>query len=174
MLMLSHQVFSPRRFAVALLALSAACATLAATAEGAPVELSFSSFFRQPIGAHGLELGDALRAADGRSVTLVGYMVQREDAQPGRFVLAPRPVRVSEHADGEADDLPPATVQVWLDATQRDRIVAHRGGPITLTGRLEVGRREEADGHVSWVRLHLPPEATAERSESARQSGDAH
>ena len=68
---------------------------------------------------------------------------------------------MSEHADGDADDLPPTAVMVLLDASQRDRIVAHAPGAVTLTGRLEVGRAEAADGRVSWVRLYLPPQALA-------------
>ena len=53
------------------------------------------------------------------------------------------------------------TVTVLLDAAQRDRVIVHRTGLVALTGRLEYGRLEDATGKVSWVRLHLPPQATA-------------
>ena len=56
---------------------------------------------------------------------------------------------------------------VLLDASQRERIVAHAPGLVTLTGRLELGRAEAADGRVSWVRLHLPPQALAEAAIAA-------
>jgi hypothetical protein len=131
-------------------------------------ELPFSSFFRRPIGPRGLELSDALLQADGRQVRLVGYMVSQETPLAGRFLLAPRPVRLSEDADGAADDLPPGTVTVLLDAGQRERIVAHQSGLLALSGRLAVGRAEEADGRVSWVRLQLAPQALAAELSSSR------
>jgi hypothetical protein len=131
-------------------------------------ELPFSSFFRRPIGPRGLELSDALLQADGRQVRLVGYMVSQETPQAGRFLLAPQPVRLSEDADGAADDLPPGTVTVLLDAAQRERIVAHQSGLLALSGRLAVGRAEEADGRVSWVRLQLAPQALAAELPSSR------
>jgi hypothetical protein len=123
-----------------------------------PPELTFASFFRLPVGPRGLEVSDTLRRADGRTVRLVGYMVQQEQPVPGRFLLTPRPVQMSEHADGDANDLPPATVTVLLDASQRDRVPVHRAGPVALTGRLLLGREESA-GRVSWFRLQLAPEA---------------
>lgn len=134
----------------------------AAQAADPPIlDLPFAQFFQQPIGPRGLQPTEALRAADGRRVRLVGYMVQQEAPQPGRFLLAPRPVAMSEHADGDADDLPPATVTVLLDAARADHVVAHRAGRLALTGRLSVGRAEGADGRVSWVRLQLDPEPAA-------------
>ncbi len=129
--------------------------------------IAFADFYRQPIGARGLETSDTLRRAEGRRVTLTGYIVAQEEPSAGRFLLTPRPVRMSEHADGDADDLPPSTVTVVLDASQRQRIVAHVPGLVTLTGRLELGRAEAADGRVSWLRLHLPPQALAEAAMTA-------
>ncbi len=41
---------------------------------------------------------------------------------------APRPVQMSEHADGEADDLPASAVVVYLDPRQKDRAVPHVRG----------------------------------------------
>ncbi|MEK8051302.1 hypothetical protein AACH10_13710 [Ideonella sp. DXS22W] len=144
------------------LALCAALLLGAAHAAGPAVtDLPFSQFFQQPIGPRGLQPTAALRAADGQRVRLVGYMVQQEHAQPGRFLLAPRPVSMSEHADGEADDLPPATVTVLLDAARADHLVPHRAGRIALVGRLSLGRVEDAEGRVSWVRLQLEAEPAA-------------
>ena len=144
-----------------LVAASLALAALAAGAdEAAVLTLKFSDFHQQPVGPRGLALGKQLLAAHGRTVRIVGYMVASEQPQPGRFQLTARPVRLSEHADGDADDLPPATVLVLLDASQADQVVPQRDGLIALTGTLAVGRREEADGRVSWVRLQLPADAT--------------
>ena len=166
----------PRVLALALLAMTAA----SVRAQGSPTtptpptpqsaeaqRIAFADFYRQPIGARGLEISDTLRRAEGRLVTLTGYIVAQEEPSAGRFLLTPRPVRMSEHADGDADDLPPGTVTVLLDASQRERIVAHAPGLVTLTGRLELGRAEAADGRVSWVRLHLPPQALAEAAIAA-------
>ncbi len=139
-----------------------------------PLELKFSQFFQQPIGARGLTLSDALKAADGREVRLVGYMVAQEQPRPGRFWLTPRPVRMSEHADGEADDLPPSTVTVQLAPSQTDRLVPHQDGLLVLTGRLRVGRVEDETGRVSWVRLELPPEALQSQPAAPAPSSTTH
>jgi len=101
-----------------------------------------------------------LLRANGQNVRLIGFMVQQELVQPGRFLLSPRPVQMSEHADGDADDLPLALATVYLDAEQQDWVVPYTRGLIALTGQLEVGRFEESDGRVSWVRLRLPAQAT--------------
>lgn len=122
-------------------------------------ELRFRDFFRLPVGPTGLDISDTLRQADGQTVRLVGYMVQQEIPVPDRFMLAPRPVQMSEHADGEADDLPPATAMVYLDAEQRDWAVPHVRGLVSVSGRLSVSRVEEQNGRVSWVRLQLGPDS---------------
>ena len=129
--------------------------------EDEAINLAFASFFRQPIGPRGLEFSAALRAADGQRVRLVGHIVTQEHAVAGRFLFAPRPVRLSEDADGDADDLPAATVTVVLPEHLRERFVAPQPGPIAITGRLHVGRAEDASGHVSWLRLDLDPETLA-------------
>jgi hypothetical protein len=125
------------------------------------VELRLTDFFKRPVGPRGLELSESLKQADGGLVRLTGYMVAREDGTPGCFLIAPRPLRLSEHADGEADDLPPATVTVLLDPSQAARLVVHQTKPVTLLGRLHLGRSEDVGGRVSWFRLQLGPQALA-------------
>jgi len=125
-----------------------------------PDVLAFKQFYKLPVGSHGLEISDVLRSANGQERKIVGYMVQQERPHLGRFLLSPRPVQMSEHADGEADDLPAALVTVYLDASQSDWAVPYTRGLISLTGAIEVGRLEETDGRVSWVRMRLSPEAT--------------
>lgn len=139
---------------------SASAQTAPANPAAAAPALRFQDFFRLPIGPKGLEISDALRQADGQTVRLTGYMVQNERPALGRFMLTPRPVQMSEHADGDADDLPPATVTVYLDKDQSEFVVPHVRGLVEVSGRLSVGRYEEADGRVSWVRLKLNPDAT--------------
>jgi hypothetical protein len=128
--------------------------------------LTFKSFYKLPIGSQGLEMTDVLRNAHGKQRTIVGYMVQQERPSLGRFLLSPRPVQMSEHADGEADDLPAALVTVYLDASQNDWAIPYTRGLISLTGTIEVGRLEETDGRVSWVRMRVTPEATRGMSPS--------
>ena len=124
-----------------------------------PIDLAFHDFFQSPVGPAGLAISDALRQSDGQAVRLVGYMVQQENPLPGRFMLTPRPVQMSEHADGDADDLPPATVTIYLDPSQSDWKLPHVRGLIVVSGALSVGRFEESDGRVSWVRLQLDSDA---------------
>jgi hypothetical protein len=98
--------------------------------------------------------------AQGRQVRLTGYMVQQEKVAPGQFLLAQRPILMSQHADGEADDLPPVTVLVELSPEQQDSFVAYTRGVIDVVGELDVGRKEGSDGRVSWVRLRLSSNGT--------------
>jgi hypothetical protein len=122
--------------------------------------LHFAEFFQHPMGSQGAQMTQALRDANGQRVRLSGYMVQQERPALGHFMLTPRPVRMSEHADGDADDLPLAWAMVYLDASQQDFAVPYQRGLVELSGVLSVGRLEEQDGRVSWVRLQLAPEAT--------------
>ena len=128
-------------------------------AQALPATLRMQDFFQLPIGPRGLVITDRLRQAQGTVVRLTGYVVQQEVATLGQFLLTPRPVLMSQHADGEADDLPPATVFVRLDVDRQDWAVAHARGLVEVTGTLDVGRQEERDGRVSWFRLQLAPEA---------------
>lgn len=117
--------------------------------------LSFQDFFRTPIGPHGLEMTEKLRQTNGQAVRLVGYMVQQEEATPGQFLLTPRPVQMSEHADGEADDLPAATVLVYMPKGDQDWTIPHARGLVEVNGVLQVGRYEAVDGRIYWIRLRL-------------------
>ena len=120
-------------------------------------DLKFRDFFQLPIGDRGLELSAPLRAAAGHRVRLTGYMVAQEDGAKGRFFLTPMPLRMSEHADGDADDLPATTVVVLMPDGDRVRSIPHRPGLMQLSGVLQVGRQELDDGRVSWLRLLLDP-----------------
>ena len=123
-------------------------------------ELRFRDFFRTPIGPAGVEMSDKLLQADGQAVRLVGYMVQQQNVVAGRFMLTPRPVQMSENADGDADDLPATTVMVYLDPSLQDWVVPYVRGLVTVSGKLNVSRLEETDGRVSWVRLQLDADGT--------------
>jgi hypothetical protein len=142
---------------IALCLLTLALNAPSRAAELPAAELRFADFFEAPIGARGLVVKPTLRALDGQRVELTGYMVHQERALAGHFFLTPRPVSMAEDADGDADDLPPATVLVVMPPPD-DRVAPlPTRGLLRLTGALKVGRHEMADGRVVWVRLLLEP-----------------
>ena len=124
-------------------------------------DIRFRDFFASPIGPRGLEMTAALKAADDKRVQLTGYMVAQEDAPTGHFFLTPLPLRMSEHADGDADDLPPSTVLVVMPTRDAGRTLPHTPGLLRLTGVLKVGRHQMDDGRVVWVRLLLAAPGSA-------------
>ncbi len=123
-------------------------------------ELRFRDFFRLPVGDEGIKISDTLRQADGQTVRLFGYMVLQQNPEPGRFMLAQRPLHMSEHTDGDADDLTPATVMVYLDPSQQDWAVPYVHGLVAVSGLLSITGHEPLAGRTSWVRLQLDPDAT--------------
>ncbi len=123
-------------------------------------ELKFSEFFRSPAGPLGLELSERIRALDGRRVRLLGFMVRQAKPSPGIAILAPFALATNEFEYGLADDFPPNVVFVEVPRFA-DLAVPFTPGPLVLTGTLELGRREEADGRVSQVRLRLDADPAA-------------
>lgn len=123
----------------------------------APIELKFRDFHKSPIGPAGLQLSPQLLAAHAQRVRLTGYMVAQEVPLLGHFFLTALPVAMSAHADGDADDLPPATVLVQMPEPESGLPVLATPGLLQLTGRLQVGRFEMLDGRVVWMRLLLEP-----------------
>lgn len=148
----AHAVPAPKALAVA--------GSLAAQAEGV-VDLRFSDFFRRPVGPRGLEPSAAMTALQGRRVRIVGYMAAASLPMPGRLILAPIPVELGDEDEHLADDLPPQAVFVHLQGPAATQVVPNYQGLLALTGRLELGAREEPDGHVSSVRLLLDADASA-------------
>lgn len=118
-------------------------------------ELRFADFFRRPVGPAGLEPSARLLALAGQPVRIVGYMAAAELPMAGRMVLAPLPVELGDEDEHLADDLPPQAVFVHLSGPAAERTLPNYRGLLALTGRLEIGPREEPDGHVSTVRLLL-------------------
>ena len=124
--------------------------------QAAPTPLKFGDFYQLPVGPQGLLPSARLLAADQQPVNLVGWMVEQERPLTSYFLLTARPVRLSEQADGQADDLPPATVLVRLPQSSGALPLVQQQVPVELSGRLSVGRAVEADGRVSWIQLQLP------------------
>ena len=93
-----------------------------------------------------------IRALDGHTVRLTGYMVREQVRAPGLFLLAGWPLTVETKGLCAVDTAPPTVVHVLLSSAQP---VPYRPGRLVLTGRLEIGPRPEADGRNSTVRLVL-------------------
>ncbi|HEU5081401.1 MAG TPA: hypothetical protein VFT72_19470 [Opitutaceae bacterium] len=122
-------------------------------------ELKFSDFYKFPAGPCGLEYSDKLKQLNGRRVRILGFMVEQERPSRGVAMLTPYRETTDEEEYGLCDDLPPATIFAVLPKYQ-DAPVPYTPGPLLLTGILEVGKRIEADGRVSHVRLLVDPEST--------------
>ena len=140
---------------IAMTLLYACVAQGQSSGEFPAVNLAFKDFFQFPIGSNGLVYSHQLLDSNHKRVRLTGYMVQQEQKTPGLFLLSPRPIVMNQHADGPADDLPASTVFVELSPEQSNRIVAYTRGVIEVNGVLNLGRKEHADGMVSWIRLEL-------------------
>lgn len=144
-------------------------------------ELNFAAFFKLPVGPHGLELTDRLKALNGKRVRVLGHMVKEdltpcnscpvtptkgkrplpawmEFVVPGRMMFTEHPSMVSHAHYGLADDLPPQTIFVTVP-DKFGELVPHTPGPMLLTGVLSVGNKAESDGRISVVRLTLDPPA---------------
>ena len=117
-------------------------------------DLKFREFFKMPIGARGLEASAKLVALAGQRVRILGYMARQALPGAGTFILAPLPVALGDEDESLSDDLPASSVFVHFNPGVD---VAHFSGLLRLTGTLSLGPFDEADGHVSTVRLELDP-----------------
>ena len=122
-------------------------------------DIKFGEMIRMPIGPAGLEPTDKLLALAGRRVRMVGFMVRQDNATPGSFILSPVPVALGDEDESLSDDLPPTAVFVHFE-DRLARPVPYAGGLLHMSGTLEVGAKDEGDGHVSSYRLRLDPVST--------------
>lgn len=129
-------------------------------AEGV-AELRFADLFARPVGPKGLAPSARLLALQGQTVRMVGYMAAAELPMPGCLVLTPLPTSLGDEDEHLADDLPPQAVFVHLSGTAAEKLLPNHAGLLRLQGLLQVGPLEEADGHVSTVRLWLDAEHSA-------------
>lgn len=130
------------------------------------VHLKFSDFFASPAGPRGLEYSAAIKRLDGQRVRILGFMVKQTRPAPGSVLLTPYAAATHEGEYGLCDDLPPATLFVQVPK-YADLAVPFTPGPLLLTGKLELGPRQETDGRVSHVRLVLDPETVVANSTPA-------
>lgn len=119
--------------------------------------LTFTEFFASPIGPRGLEYTKTIKHLEGQRVRILGFMVKQTRPSPGTVLFAPYAAITHEGEYGLCDDLPPATLFVHVPK-YADLAVPFTPGPLLLTGKLDLGPRQEPDGRVSHVRLILDPE----------------
>ena len=143
-------------------------------------ELRFSDFFKMPVGPKGLEMTERMHALAGKTVRLVGFFVYEDwttcgcpeepamqakkksrrpaapawmkHVIPGRAILSAVPTSVSLGHYGLGDELPPQTAYVHI-ASRFGEPVAFKPGLYSVTGKLEIGTKEEAEGRLSFVRI---------------------
>jgi len=107
----------------------------------------------------------------GRRVRAVGFMVRMEEPSSAAFYLARRPTDADESGGGTGD-LPLDAVRVEVPWLPRD--IPFVPGPVEVVGTLEVGRKEDALGRVSWIRIVMerpPPGAGAPSSPPRKRGG---
>jgi len=143
------QPSSRRRFVVAVLASFAAGLSQASVgSDDEPVRLTFRDL--APASPK-QRFSEQVLALNGRRVRLTGYMAQSEQPLEGAFFLCPVPTFLDEGGGGTGD-LPPDSVRVTVPSLA-GRPVPFAARPVEVTGRLDLGYRDEPDGQVSWVRL---------------------
>lgn len=119
-------------------------------------ELKFAEFYRTPVGPRGLEYTDRLVSLRGKEVRVLGYMVRQDQPVPRAFLLSPVAMTLHENEYGFCDDLPPQILHVLISDAEPPK-VPFTPGLLLLTGRLDLGPRQEPDGRVSHMRLFLNP-----------------
>lgn len=124
-------------------------------------DLKFREMFKFPIGPRGLEPSDKLIGLNDKRVRMLGYMAREESPTSGMFILSPLPVTMGDEDESFADDLPANAVFVHM-ASASQEAVPYQPGLINLTGLLQFGAQQEADGRVSTVRLLLDPALSQE------------
>lgn len=130
-------------------------AALALSVDGAParepVLLDLRELFVAEEGR--TRLSPRTEALAGRRVRIRGYLVQMENAPEGALYVAARPV-FQDESGGGTGDIPPASVRVSVREAEGAQ-VPWTSRPIEVVGTLEIGREEDAEGRVSFVRLAL-------------------
>jgi hypothetical protein len=124
---------------------------LATATSGTAASMRWNDLFETTSGR--VALSARLRSLEGKSVRIIGYMAQLEDAPRGAFYLASRPVSGDESGGGTAD-LPPDAIRVTVRSMAGSE-VGHVAGPIEVTGVLHLGAEVDEDGRVSRIRIVL-------------------
>lgn len=123
-------------------------------------DFAISDLFRKPVGPRGLEYSEAARALEGKRVRIAGHMVRQTLPIPFAFLLSPVAQSLHEREYGLCDDLPGSTLHVFLPKGPQP-VVPFRPGLVAVTGVLELGPHEEADGRQSVARLRVADRSPA-------------
>lgn len=111
--------------------------------------ISFDDLYAQ-FGVLGLAFSDKVKALEGRTVSMRGFMAPPLKAEADFFVLTKVPVSLCPFCASDAD-WPDDIVVVYLDRAQT---FEQANGLIQVSGTLEVGSRTDPDtGFVSLLRI---------------------
>jgi hypothetical protein len=133
--------------AIALLLLPASLPP--STSEVEPVRLELDRLYETTAGT--ARVAPEVEALRGHRIRVAGYMVRMEEAPRGAFYLARYPVEAEEGGAGTGD-LPPSALRVEVP-TLAGQEVEWIPGPVEVVGNLQVGRAEDPEGRVSWLRV---------------------
>ncbi len=117
-----------------------------------------------------LVLSDKIKSLAGKRVKVVGFMAKFEELDKpitGAFYLCPQPMTNDESGAG-IGDLPVNAIRVTVSRLA-GKPVAHQRGALIVTGKLEVGSREEPEGLFSFVRIVADPAPTPPRAGQPRK-----
>lgn len=117
-------------------------------------EISFRELFKSTPGGEQLQYTDRAKALAGKPVRITGYIVRQSQPIPWAFMFSPIPQSVHEQEYGLCDDLPVTAIHVFLPRSAQP-IPPRYSGPVSVTGVLELGGREEADGRSSVARVRV-------------------
>ena len=123
------------------------CALLVAGAAFAQPTFTFSDLYAD---VETQAFSPELQAADGETVTMLGYAAPPLKPDADFFVLTKYPMAVCPFCESEAE-WPPDIVYVKLPEGGTDTIIF---GALEVTGTLEVGTAKDPDtGFVSKIRI---------------------
>lgn len=116
----------------------------------APYTLQFTQMYAGRSVRYGLTLSDYLKALDGQSVTMEGYMAPPLKSDLKFFVLTEVPMSLCPFCSSNAD-WPDNIIAVYMNSASVPPTVH----PVKITGRLEIGSKvDDATGFVSMIRVY--------------------
>jgi len=114
----------------------------------------FADLFVAPVGPKGLQYTTTARELENQRVRMTGFMVRQINADPSVFMFTEAPFSTLEQEYGIADGIPHDVVHALLPP-RAGYGSAWQPYAVTVFGRLELGGRQEADGRISYVRIHV-------------------
>ncbi len=113
------------------------------------IEIGFDEMYAS-VSARGIVLSEKLKNAEGKTVSMIGFMAPPLTPTINFFVLTREPMSICPFCSSDAD-WPSDIVVVKLDEPVK---ALHVDSPIKVTGKLELGTAVDAEtGFVSLVRI---------------------